>query len=29
MGGKKVPEPVEGLDEEFDEANSRVEKVKK
>ena len=28
VGGKKVPEPVEGLDEEFDEANARVEKIK-
>ncbi len=28
VGNKKVPEPVPGLDEEFDTANSQVEKIK-
>jgi MutS family domain IV len=28
VGTKKVPEPVKGLDEEFDEANQRVEAIK-
>ena len=28
VGNKKVPEPVPGQDEEFDAANSRVEKIK-
>ena len=28
MGTKKIPEPVKGLDSEFDEANMRVEKIK-
>lgn len=28
VGKKKVPEPVKGLDEEFDEANERVETIK-
>lgn len=28
VGSKKVPEPVPGLDEEFDQANARVEKIK-
>jgi len=28
VGGKKVPEPIKGLNAEFDEANARVEKVK-
>lgn len=28
VGGKKVPEPVEGLDEEFDFANDRVDNIK-
>ncbi len=28
VGSKKVPEPVPGLDEEFDQANARVERIK-
>lgn len=28
MGSKKIPEPIPGQDDEFDEANKRVEKVK-
>lgn len=28
VGSKKVPEPVPGLDEEFDQANAKVEKIK-
>jgi len=28
VGKKKVPEPVPGLDENFDRANNRVERIK-
>ena len=28
VGSKKIPEPIEGLDEEFDEANAKVGKIK-
>jgi hypothetical protein len=28
VGSKKVPEPIPGLDEDFDQANERVEKIK-
>lgn len=28
IGKKKIPEPVKGLNEEFDLANERVEKIK-
>ena len=29
IGKKKIPEPIKGLNNEFDEANNRVEKIKK
>ena len=28
VGSKKVPEPIKGLDQEFDRANGKVEKIK-
>ena len=28
VGSKKVPEPIKGLDKEFDQANERVGKIK-
>ncbi len=29
IGKKKVPEPIKGLDSDFDQANERVERCKK
>lgn len=28
VGNKKIPEPVKGLNQEFDEANAKVEDIK-